>query len=84
MNSFLSIGIGILGVIIGGVLLQVGTQVNASIQDQFDCANITSSQGQSACETTQNNVWLIISIASYGLVFGGLFLVFAPVVGRFV
>lgn len=82
-NSILGIGIGILSVILGGVLLQVGTQVNSSLDDSFSCTNITNANGQEACTTTKDNIWLVLQIASYGLLFGGLFLVFAPVMGRF-
>ena len=82
-NSILGIGIGILSVILGGVLLQVGTQVNSSLDDSFSCVNITNANGEEACNTTKDNIWLVLQIASYGLLFGGLFLVFAPVMGRF-
>lgn len=84
MNAILGIGIGIISVILGGVLLQVGTQVNASLDNSFNCDSINSTNGQTACTTTKDNVWLILQIASYGLLFGGLFLVFAPVMGRFI
>lgn len=83
-NAILMIGIGIISIIIGAVLLQVGIDVNATLDDQFDCTNITNADGEEACETTESNVWLILQISSYGLLFAGLFLVFAPVIaGRF-
>lgn len=83
-NAILMIGIGIISIIIGAVLLQVGIDVNATLDEQFDCTNITNPDGEEACETTESNVWLILQIASYGLLFAGLFLVFAPVMGRFI
>lgn len=83
MSSMITLGVGILTIIIGGVLLQVGTQVNGNLDNNFSCTNITNTEGQAACNTTKDNVWLILQIAPYGLVFAGLFLIFAPVMGRF-
>lgn len=82
VNTIIAIGIGIISIILGAVLLQVGIDVNSELDDQFNCANITSTDGEDACNTTKSNVWLILQIASYGLLFSGLFLVFAPVMGR--
>lgn len=84
MVNFMQIGVGIIMIIVAGVILQVGTNVNAQVDDNFDCTTINSTKGQDACTTTEDNVWLVLQIASYGLLFGGLFIIFAPVMGRFI
>lgn len=82
MANMLALGGGILAIIVGGVLLMVGTQVFGSLDNNFDCTTINNTQGQAACETTKDNVWLILGIAPYGLVFAGIFLIFGGITGR--
>jgi hypothetical protein len=68
------------------VLLLVGAQIFAQLDQQFDCDASpynTSADAESTCESIKSNVWLILGIAPYGLVFTGLFLVFGTLLGRF-
>ena len=83
MSMMIGLGAGILTIIVGGVLLMVGIQVNGNLDENFACLEINSTEGQAACETTKENVWLILSIAPYGLVFFGIFLIFGTVTGRY-
>ena len=71
---------------VGGVLLLVGTQVFASLDASFNCAELPynqSTDAENTCESVKSNIWLILSIAPYGLVFTGIFLVFGTMIGRF-
>lgn len=86
MANMLALGGGILTIIVGGVLLLVGTQVFASLDRNFSCYTTqmnASDDGQTTCLTVKSNVWLILGIAPYGLVFTGIFLIFGTIVGRF-
>jgi len=83
MANMLALGGGILTIIVGGVLLLVGTQVFASLDNNFNCSSITNGNGTNACNNVKTNVWLILSIAPYGLVFTGIFLIFGSIIGKF-
>jgi len=82
MTNMMALGGGILAIIVGGVLLMVSTQVFGSIDNNFVCSNITNDDGEAACNTVKDNVWLILGIAPYGLVFAGIFLIFGGITGR--
>lgn len=82
----IALGGGILTIIVGGVLLLVGAQIFAQLDSQFSCTSSpynTSTQAQQTCTSIKSNVWLILGIAPYGLVFTGLFLVFGTLLGKF-
>lgn len=86
MANLLALGGGILTIIVGGVLLLVGTQVFASLDSNFSCYTASmnaSADAQDTCLSVKSNVWLILSIAPYGLVFTGIFLIFGTIIGRF-
>lgn len=86
MANMLALGGGILTIIVGGVLLLVGTQIFASLDESFDCTLApynASTDAENTCESVKSNIWLILSIAPYGLVFTGIFLIFGTMIGRF-
>lgn len=86
MVNMIALGGGILTIIVGGVLLLVGAQIFAQLDTQFNCDELpynTSTDAQQTCESIKSNVWLILGIAPYGLVFTGLFLVFGTLLGKF-
>lgn len=86
MANMLALGGGILSIIIGGVLLLVGTEIFANLDESFDCSVSpynASADAESTCNDVKSNVWLILGIAPYGLVFTGIFLIFGTMIGRF-
>jgi len=84
MANILAIGSGIMVIIIGAVMLLVGTQVFASLDGNFSCYTATmnnSESGQATCLSVKSLGWLIIGLAPYGLVFTGIFLIFGSILG---
>ena len=78
MNSAFLAG-GIFAIIIGAVFLLIGVQVYGSVDNTFSCDTIHNTNGTATCNTVKSVTWTLLSLAPYGLLLGGIGIIFIGV-----
>lgn len=58
-----------------------GTAKSMRVSDIVSVVTDTSTQAYESCDTTRNNVWLILNMASYGLMLAGVVMLLGPRLG---
>lgn len=67
---------GVFTIIVGALFLMVGVQAFGSIDNSFNCADIQNGNGSAACDTTKNVSWTLFKLMPYGLLLGGIGIIF--------
>lgn len=70
---------GTFSIIVGALFLMVGVQAFGSIDNSFACSTISNGNGTTACNTTKNVTWTLFKLAPYGLLLGGIGIIFLGV-----